>query len=221
MRRISPFFASLPALIGLGLLGIGCSGQRSAKETVLLFQSAVQQEDLAQLYCLSAGASGSAELGDDEGERRAGFAAWARAQYDVYREGRDRGWVELDGDAIRTVKLFSLGRGTFFEFDPAQRLDADSMLLPVQLRFGYGQLDLSRLSPGTTFYLNGVPVGSVHPVRVPSRAREIRLEVLDRVTVEWTLVREERQGGCPGGWAVSSAIPLEGSELTTEITWVF
>jgi hypothetical protein len=205
----------------MSLVFFGCSGQRSAKETVLLFQSAVQQEDLQQLYCLSAGASGSGELGRDERERRGGFEAWARAQYEVYLDGRDGGRVELEGEGIRAVKLFSMGGGTFFEFDAPRRLDADSLRLPVHLRFGYAQLDLSRLSPGTTFYLSGVPVGTVHPVRVPSEAREIRLEVLDRVTVEWTLVRDEDQGGCAGGWKVASVVPVEGSEVATEVTWVF
>jgi len=221
-RSVARHGARLVAgLIGLLLPVAGCTGSRTAQETILAFQEAVQAEELERLYCLSAGASGSSELGRDDQERRAGFEAWARARYDSYTEQRERGFVAVEDDAIRLVKLLSLGRGTFFEFGIPRRMAADAVRIPVQLRFGYDQLDLSRLSPGTTFYVNGTPPGTVHSVRVPSGAREVRREVLDGLTVEWTLVRPQAQGGCPGGWAVASAIPVEGSEVVTEITWVF
>jgi hypothetical protein len=221
MRELRPRASGVLGIVWMLALTFGCADTRTAEETVLSFQSAVQNEDYDSLYCLSAGASRSAELGRDEPERRANFKAWAGAQYEVYLDGRDRGRVELEDDAIRLVKLFALGRGTFFEFGPRRLLDGGSVRVPARLRFGYARIDLSRLSPGTTFYLNGVPVGTVHPVRVPSGTGEVRLEVLDRLTVEWTLVREEERGECPEGWTVAAASPVEGSEVSTGITWVF
>ena len=202
------------------LLAQGCAPS-PARETVLEYQRAVQDEDYDALFCVSAGASESAELGGDESERRANFEAWARARLDEYLVGRDRGVVELGGEPIPLVKLFALGRGTFFEFGPPGRVGRDAVEVPQTLRFGYARIDLSRLSPGTTFYLSGAPAGRVHPVRVPGSPREFTFEVLDSVKVAWTLLRVDGRDGCPDGWTVASAVPVEGSETTTEVNWIF
>ncbi len=202
------------------LSGQGCASA-PARQALLEYQRAVQDEDYDALFCLSAGASESAELGGDERERRANFEAWARARLDAYLVGRDRGQVELGGEPISLVKLFALGRGTFFEFGPTRRVGRDAVELPLTLRFGYAGIDLSRLSPGTTFYLSGAPAGRVHPVRVPGSPREFTFEVLESVKVVWTLVRADGRDGCPDGWTVASAEPVEGSETTTEVGWIF
>jgi len=214
--------AAVPWLLAASFgIHAGCAREPTPLETVLQFQQAVQAGDLDGLFCLSAGAVGADELGRDPGTRRAGFRAWATARLEQYLAGRDRGRVEPDGDAIVTVKLLALGRGTFFEFEPVRHVGAEGLRVPVSLRLGYAQLDLSRFSPGTTFYLSGAPLGTVHAVRVPWDSREIRLEVLDRITIEWTLIRQSAGDGCPGGWAVAAVEPLAGTEATTEITWVF
>ena len=79
---------------------------------------AVQDEDLDALYCLSTGASAAGDERPPE-RLRADFDAWARAQYDVYLDGRDTGHVELNDEGIPAVKLYALGRGTFFKSGPA------------------------------------------------------------------------------------------------------
>jgi hypothetical protein len=198
-----------------------CSPEATPQETVLRFQQAVQDGDFDALFCLSAGAPGAEELGADPQARREGFAAWAAARLGDYESGREEGHVEPAGDGILTVKLLALGRGTFYRFEPPRQVDGGAVRLPASLTLGYPQLDLSRLSPGTTFYLCGAPFGTVHAVRVPSGAREVRLEVLDRITIEWSLLRQDAADGCPAGWAVAGVAPVPGTERTTTVTWVF
>ena len=194
---------------------------RTAPETIQAFLDAVQSEDFEALFCLSAGALEAPELGRDDTERRASFGIWARAQYDRYLQGRDEGWIDLDGEGIPLVKLFSLGRGAFYTYDARRAVGPESLVITTTIRFGYPQINLSRLSPGTTFYLSGVPAGRVHAVQVPFRPREIHVEVMDTVAVEWGLIKTEPAGGCDGGWTVASAVPVEGSATATEVTWVF
>jgi len=204
------------------VLPVGCRpGTPAPGETLVQFSEAVQSQDLDRLFCLSAGAADAVELGASEVERRQNFTAWALARYDAYTEGRDQGAVELDGHGITLVKLFSLGRGTFATTRRVGAAGEGSVVLRSELVFGYDQADLSRFSPGTTLYLCGAPVGRVRNVRVPQGHSEITVEVLESISVEWTLVRATASGACPGGWAVASATSVEGSERTTELTWVF
>jgi len=195
-------------------------GPRTAQETLLAYIGAVQEEDVSALFCLSAGATRAEELGGTEEERRDNFQAWAREWYQVYRDGRDAGRVEIGEHGIVLVKLFALGRGTFYDVVAARATGPGTMEVDTQLRFGYSGIDLSRFSPGTTFYLCGSPPGVVHPVLVEPY-KEVSLEVLETVTVRWTLVREEAAGGCPERWAVASAAPLDEGLGTERITWVF
>jgi hypothetical protein len=199
----------------------GCRPPASPSDTIVPFNEAVQAEDTDRLFCLMAGAAESAELGETEEARRAAFADWARARYESYREGRDEGRVGLEGDGIVLVKAFSLGRGTFFTNGPVRSLDPGTRRVRTDLRFGYDGLDLSRLSPGTTFYVSGVPAGRIHAVTVPAVSREVTLEVLESISVEWTLVLREAIGSCPERWAIASVVPVDGSEVSTELTWVF
>jgi len=202
--------------------GLACvPGEGPATDAIVSYLDAVQQVDLDRLYCVSTGASRAAELGDSPVERRTRFEEWFRAQEQRYLDGRDAGWVELDGEPVPLVRLFALGRGTYYDVATVRAPAAGEMRVETTLRFGYSQLDLSVLSPGTTFYLAGAPAGRVHPVRVPVGSREVSLDVLDAITVEWRLVRDEPANGCPGGWTVASALPVEGSELTVGVTWIF
>lgn len=210
------------ALAVLPTVQTGCGpGERTALDTVLPYLEAVQAEDLDTLYCLSAGAAAAPELGATDEERRVNFERWARERFRIYRDGRDEGWVELADDGIVLVKLFSLGRGTFFTYEGSRPLTGEAVEVDTHLRFGYSNLDLASLSPGTTFYLAGDPPGRVYPVLVPDRREEVDLEVLDTVTVRWTLVRQEGNAACPAGWTVAGAVPVDGTQNTTHITWVF
>lgn len=186
----------------------------------MAYMDAVQEEDLETLFCLSAGATEAGELGVTEEERRGRFRTWARDWYQLYVDERDEGRVEIGEHGIVLVKLFALGRGTFYDLVGTRVTAPETMEVDTRLRFGYSGIDLSRFSPGTTFYLCGAPPGVVHPV-VLEPYREVSLEVLESVIVRWTIVREEASAGCPERWAVASAAPLEGTLSTERITWVF
>jgi hypothetical protein len=216
-RSIFPALAVV--LLGLALTACG-PNVRTAEETLTAFMEAVQQEDLDQLYCLSAGASDALELGVDDEQRRAKFESWAREWYRVYLDGRDEGWVEIGEHGIVLVKLFALGRGTYYEMVGARALGDSAMEVQTRLRFGYPGLDLSRLSPGTTFYLAGPPLGRVHPIEVRPY-EEISVDVLQSVVVRWTLARRAPSERCPEGWAVAAAEPIEDSVRSESINWVF
>lgn len=210
------------ALAGTALVVVACSsGPRTPSETVREYYDAVQERDFDRLYCLMAGVAEAVELGATEAERRAGFEGWARARYEAYEAGRDEGWVELDEQGLALVKLFVLGRGTFATHERTGSSAPNVAVVESRIRFGYGHIDLSPFSPGTTFYVCGVPIGRVYPIRIPVGSGEFTLEVLEGVRVAWTLVREPARADCPGGWKVASGEPVEGSATTTEITWVF
>ncbi len=193
----------------------------SATETLKEFFDAVQQQDLGRLRCLMAGAADAVELGATEQERRQGFEDWAGAYYDAYESGRDAGKVELDPQGLVLVKLFALGRGTFALHRQTGRPGEGAVVIESRIRFGYAHIDLSQFSPGTTFYVSGAPVGRVHALRIPAGGGEITVDALERVSVDWTLVRRQASGECAGGWAVAAAEPVESTVTTTGITWEF
>lgn len=195
-------------------------GPRTAQDTLLEYLDAVNEENLEELFCLSAGAAGAEELGVTAEERREGFRAWAREWYQVYLDGRDAGRVEIGEHGIVLVQLFALGRGTFYEITGTRATAPGTLEVETRLRFGYSGLDLSRFSPGTTLYLCGAPPGVVHPI-VVEPYREVSVDVLDSVVVRWTLLREEASADCPERWTVASAEPLDETATTEQITWVF
>lgn len=202
------------ALCALLVLSAACGpGQRSATEAIEPFLSAVQEENLDALACRMAGAAGTP---------RSDFAAWAAARLEAYREGRDAGRVDVGEDGIVAVKLLGLGRGTYFELHDARRVGSNGLRVRMDLRLGYQAMDLSGFSPGTTFYLCGVPVGRVYAIRKPAGQGEESVEVLDRISLEWTLVHEQEDGrGCPARWAVATVAPIEGTATSRSVTWVF
>ena len=117
--------------------------------------------------------------------------------------------------------LLALGSGTYAQYAPARPAGDGSYDLVSDLRFGYRAVDLSTFSPGTTFYLTGTPVGAVHAVVVPRGYREVTLEVLETLRLEWTLVRSGGGDACPPGWAVAGVEALDDSAASTRLTWVF
>ena len=205
------------------LCGASCGpGLHSVEPVVESFLTAVQDEDTAALFCLLAGATGGEDgSGDGGAATRSDFEAWVASRLADYREGRDAGWVDTGDDGVVAVKLFALGRGTYYELRELRRLGPDAVRVRMDLRLGYQAVDLSGFSPGTTFYLCGLPVGRVHAIVKPARGGEESVEVLDRVALEWTLVRSEAGGGCPARWTVASLTPIEGTEASRQVTWVF
>jgi len=205
----------------VALLLAGCANERSPRECLLEFTRAIQDRDGATLFCLSAGAAGSDSLGADPEARRDGFERWLEAELLVYEEARDAGPIELSGHGVRLVKLLALGRGTYYQEVARSGMGDGGLFLRTRLDMAYSQIDLSGLSPGTTFYVAGAPIGRVVPVVVPAQAKEIRVEALESVMVDWTLLREEAVDGCPAGYKIVSVEPVESSVQTRSLTWSF
>jgi hypothetical protein len=203
------------------LLLAGCVTERTPRECLVDFTRAVQGRDAATLFCLSAGAAGSESLGVDPEARRDGFERWFDAELLAYEEARDEGEIELSGHGVRLAKLLALGRGTFYQEVGRQGLGGGGVLLRTKLDMAYSAIDLSGLSPGTTFYVATTPIGRVVPVVVPVQAKEIRVQALESVMVDWTLLREEAIDGCPAGYKIATVEPLGTSAQTQSLTWLF
>ncbi len=204
------------------LLAVACGpGRNVASDTLEAYLYAVQDEDLDRLFCLSSGAAGNPESGPDGPARREAFEGWARAEYDAYLEGRDRGFVDLASSPIPVVKTFTLGKGTFFRIDRVVPAGDGVSTVDMTVRLSYASLSLADLSPGTGFYLSGVPLGTVYRVRVPRFGGEVQHEVLDEVRIRWTLAREDAADGCPEGWKVYDARPDPDTVTAQTVTWLF
>lgn len=202
-------------------LGFGCGSAASEiSRTIDRFAAAVQNEDLAQLYCLVSGIAGNPEYGADEAQRRSRFEAWVRERFLDYESGRDLGSVPLDARGIVLVKLFALGRGTFARHGPTAQSALGRATVDSELRFAYRHVDLSPLPPGTILYLAARPIGNVRAVRIPA-AGVLETESLETVRLGWTMVRVEAADSCPGGWVVERASPIPDSETTTIVRWTF
>jgi len=217
----SPLSSGLPCALAAGLLLAGCADQRSPRDCLLEFTRAIQDRDAATLFCLSAGAAGSDSLGPDPETRKEGFGRWFEAELLAYEEARDEGSIELTGHGVRLTKLLALGRGTFYQEVGRRRAGDDGLLVRTRLEMAYSQIDLSGLSPGTTFYVAAAPLGRVVPVVVPARAEEIRVEALESVMIDWTLLREDASDGCPGGYKIASVEPVASTASTRSLTWMF
>lgn len=209
------------------LLGVvtglaSCTGPGGGPvEAILEFVDAVHDENLDALYCLMAGTDEADELGTTPEERHAGFESWVLAQIGDYLEARDAGSVDLDEQGIKLVRLFVLGRGTYFSLDEQRRIADGVVRVRGPVSFGYSRIDLSGFSTGTTFYVAGSPVGRIHAIRIPTGSARISADVLTEIELEWTLVRRQAGPACDAGWAVASVAPVAGSEKSRELTWEF
>ena len=208
-------------LLTLAALASCAPAPLSPEEVITEFNRAVQAGDTTSLYCLSGGAVGEEALGASAEQRQEGFERWFSAESLLYEEQRERGAVELTGHGVRLARLFALGRGTYYSVIESEPRGEGRLRLRTRLDFGYASIDLSRLSPGTTFYIAGAPAGRVAPIKVPARSEEISVEALESIVVEWELEQQAAQDGCDAGWRINAVLPLETSAKTTSIRWIF
>jgi hypothetical protein len=209
-------------LLCVAWMPIGCGPVVDPPGRVLdRYFDAVQSEDFGRLYCLMAGAAEAPELGQTPEERRTTFEGWARAYYDSYEFGRDEGWVDFDEQGLALVKMLSLGRGAFVTHGRLERLGESGARLESRVRPAYAHIDLSPYPSGTTFYLCGDPLGRMHALQIPYDSRELSADVLETITLSWSLIRREPSEQCAGGWAVAGVAAVADSLETTEVMWKF
>lgn len=191
-----------------------------ATERLSSYTDAVQSADVQALFCLVAGAAGSEELGVDRETRVEGLTRWFDDLMRRYEVDRDIGRVEIEEDPAVLVRLLTLGKGSYYRVERA-RIDGDRLDVDLTVRLAYGSIDVAPLSPGTTFYVAGVPPGRVHAVRIPRSSAEITHRVLAEVPVRFTFVRAAPADGCGERWAVAeAAVDGDGTSAET-LTWVF
>lgn len=216
--------ATALGVIGAGVLMTAAScgpGRAAASETINDYLRAVQTEDMEALYCLSAGAAGGNGQEMNGEENREAFHQWARAEFDAYYTGRDEGRIDLTSSGIVMVKAFTLGKGTFYNLGAVRSAGEGVLEVDMPIRFAYGDINISGLNPGTTFYVCGYPLGTMHSVTIPRRPAEERREVLNAIVVRWTLIRQEAAGGCEDRWSVNSVEPVSGTEEHERLVWIF
>ena len=166
-------------LVGLALL-TSCGGtadDRTLQGTLSDWFEALHEDDFAELARVDA----SAPL-DREGPF---FTAWSRAvgqTFEEYERDRERGVFGPDPQGYRIVRAALLGRGAFWE-QVSRRESAEGVVLTLRINFGYGDINFRTLSSGTTIYLLGHPLGSVHRI-VLGRGERREMDVLEHLEVE-------------------------------------
>lgn len=172
-------FMALTILVALAALA-SCAGgadDRVLQGTLSDWFEALHESDYEALARVDA----SAPL-DREG---AFFAAWSEAverTFEEYERERDEGFFEPDPQGYRIVRAALLGRGAFWEQVSRSETD-EGILLRLRINFGYGDINFRTLSPGTTIYLLGHPLGSVHRI-VLGRGERREMDVLEHLEVE-------------------------------------
>lgn len=208
------------ALAAAALAAASCARGVDAERTLRQYVAAVQLEDVNTLFCLSAGAAGG-EGGADPAARREAFRGWLAGELEAYRAGRDAGFVELEGSAVRLAKVFTLGKGTFWTVERIAHPEPGRIDVDLAIRFAYDQIDVSHLSEGTGFYVAGSPPGRVHHIVIPAVPRSFDATVLDTAVVRFRLARQAEADGCAERWAVIEAEPLPGTLTTLDLVWNF
>mgnify|MGYP006302208549 CR=1 FL=1 len=150
------------------------------------------------------------------------FEVWKRQVsriLDEYERQRDSGAFEPDPTGYKIVRATMLGRGTYWE--TVQLLeDGEDRVLRIRMNFGYGKIYYGSLPAGTTVYILGHPLGTVHAIEL-GHARERELDVLQHLKVE--LRFEQVEARLPGDarWQVSRLRWLPESAQHEQVRWIF
>ena len=184
-RHMAPVLTSRVLCVALVLACLascgGAGDDLALQRTLSDWFEALHESDFEALARVDA----SAPL-DREGEF---FRAWSRAverSFEEYERARERGTFECDAQGYGIVRAALLGRGAFWE-QVERRATREGILLRLRINFGYGDINFRTLSPGTTIYLLGHPLGTVHRI-VLGRGERREMDVLEHLEVEVLLV---------------------------------
>jgi hypothetical protein len=216
-----------PALLGwliavvAGALSVVALGQALLGPGVDEFEQVAQQwfvaiheRDFEQLARYDAHAPA-----DREGRA---FQAWKHQVsriLDDYEQERDAGSFEPDPTGYKIVRATMLGRGTYWETVGLFE-DGEARVLRIRLNFGYGKIYYGSLPAGTTVYLLGYPLGTVHAVEL-GHARERKLDVLQHLTVDVRFERVEARLRGDARWQVSRLRWHPDSAEHEQVRWIF
>jgi len=198
----------------------GCAPGGEAEKALARWFDAIHGPDYVQLARFDLGAP--LERPSDDQPVPAAWTLWTagvQGAIDRYEAQRDSGHFDVDERGYALVRATRVGRGTFWQVERAEG-PADAPVLLLKLNFGYGEIPFGSLPPGTTVYLLGHPLGTVHPV-VLGRGETRRLTLLEHAWLSARLGPAAR--AAPGdarlkvkriGWA---DVPPE----TARVSWVF
>ncbi|MFQ5669019.1 MAG: hypothetical protein ACE5HD_00710 [Acidobacteriota bacterium] len=187
-----------PAL--LVLLLVACEEQPAEIRSVVdEYIRAVQERDHDRLADLSGPLALRLEAAP-AGEREAIRADYLRLldrRQAAYLQDRETGRLSFHADGVVLVRALNLGRGVYYQTVEERFPEPGRAVLIQEVRLAYRFIDLSRLPPGTTIYLLGMPLGRIYrPVIGGDRPAARRL--LDTVWIRWNLVKVD------GRWRVES-----------------
>jgi hypothetical protein len=108
------------------------------------------------------------------------FEGWCRGvklALERHETDRDQGELIPDPRGYRLVRATQLGRGAFWE--QIGRVDGEEgPTLIIRITFGYGEINYLTLEAGTTVYLLGAPVGTIHAIEL-GRGETHEIDVLE------------------------------------------
>jgi hypothetical protein len=151
------------------------------------------------------------------------FAAWTRAVEGVlrsYERQRDDGVLEPDPQGYQLVEAVQLGRGAFWETLGRGRTDEGRPVLRIRVNFGYGDVNYLTLPAGTTVYLLGHPVGTLHAIQL-GRHQRLELDVLEHMDFRVVYGRAEGDVEGDAPWKVDRIEWVPASAVHREVRWIF
>ncbi len=227
MNRIccAIFFHARVRSSALGLLvltlvagaGWGCGvddDSRTLATTANRWFIAIHERDFQELARVDASAPP-----DREGDV---FETWKRQVEGVlarHELDRDRGVLEPDPQGYRLVLATKLGRGAFWE-EVGRVDDEEGPALRIRINFGYGEVNYLPLPPGTTVYLLGWPLGTIHPVRL-GEGRTHEMEILEHLDCLVHFRRVEPLVAGDATYKVGRIEWLPDSAVHRSVSWVF
>lgn len=150
------------------------------------------------------------------------FDAWRRAIEGIVAKheiDRDAGRIEPDDQGYRLVIASQLGRGAFWELVDREVVE-NGIAVTMRVTFGYGEINYLTLPRGSTVYLMGAPLGTIHGVPLGDGAQHT-MDVLSTLEMRVLLVEPEETVDGDAPFKVASLTWVEGSETHETVHWIF
>ncbi len=197
-----------------------CAPPTGAEKTLARWFDALQGEDFESLARVDL--SAPLERPSEAEPAPAEWTRWTRAVRDVierYEAQRDEGRFDVDPRGYALVRATRVGRGTFWQVERVEGR-ADAPVLVLGLNFGYGEIPFGSLPRGTTVYLLGDPLGTVHPI-VLGRGKRHEITVLEHAWLTARLARARPSVPGDAPLKVDSVGWAEAPPRSTRVAWVF
>jgi hypothetical protein len=204
----------LSIALALAVAACGAPGERTLRQTAHRWFAAIQERDYQELAKVDASAPADREGPAFEAWKRAVRAALERHEVD-----RDRGVLEPDEQGYRLVRAMQLGRGAFWEVVDLRQGESGP-ILRIRVNFGYGEISYWRLEAGSTIYLLGWPLGTVHAIEL-GRGKAHEIDVLEHLDVRVYFTEDEAALPGDAAYKVRRVEWVPDSAVHESVRWVF